>query len=309
MPAYNVERSIEIERPAQEVIDYLSDFRHWPIWSPWLIMEPDCEVTYQGTPGEVGAGYHWSGKLVGEGRMTLASRSDSELRIPLEFIRPFRSNAQADFHILPLNGRTQVTWTLSAKLPFFLFFLKATMEQSLGMDYERGLRMLKSQLETGSIPSQMTLIGRRSQPSMVYLALRGEAPAAELSSLIPAQFEQLHEYCQQHDIQVTGAPFTLYEYMDMKTSVNSVRNAFPIAERVAVTEPFICSELDACETYVVSHRGAYPFVGNAWAMAFFAARHFKVKLAKQPVGFEHYLSDPQTVPAEQLETEIVLIAR
>lgn len=309
MPAYHVKRTIQIKKPPEEVVAFLSDFRNWPVWSPWLIMEPECEVTYQGEPGQIGAGYHWSGSMVGEGRMTLTGRSDSALQIPLEFIRPFRSKAQADFSITPWESGSRVTWTLDAKLPFFMFFLKNTLELSLGMDYERGLKMLKCQMETGHIPSHLELIGRRSQSPVTYLALAGEVTIAELSSLIPAQFEQLNDYCRQHDISVTGAPFTLYYHMDMKTSVNTVRNCFPIAKRVAVSEPFMCDDIDGCETYVVKHRGGYPFVGNAWAFAMFAARHFKVRLTKRPVGFEHYIGDPQTEAPEDLITEVVLFAR
>lgn len=309
MPAYHVERTIDIRKEPQEIIEFLSDFTNWPGWSPWLVMEPDCIVTYQGTQGQIGAGYHWSGQLVGEGRMSLASRTDSALNIELEFIRPFRSKAQADFRVVPSKSGSRVTWMLDAKLPFFMFFLKATLEQGLGMDYERGLKMLKSQLETGTIPSQLELVGRRAQPGMTYLALSGEVSIAELSSLIPAQFRQLEAYCREHDIEVIGPPFTLYYDMDMKTSINSVRNGFPIRKPVSVTEPFICDELDECETYVVRHQGAYPFIGNAWAFAMFAARHYKIKLSKSPVGFEWYIGDPETEPTETLATEIILFTR
>ena len=80
MPAYQVKRTIDIEKPAAEILDFLSDFKSWPSWSPWLIMEPECNVTYHGTQGEVGAGYHWVGNMVGEGKMTLREKNERHAR-------------------------------------------------------------------------------------------------------------------------------------------------------------------------------------------------------------------------------------
>lgn len=76
MPAYNVTRTKLIAKTLPEVLDFISDFQTWPSWSPWLIMEPECSVRYHGTQGDVGAGYHWLGELVGEGRMTLQEKTD-----------------------------------------------------------------------------------------------------------------------------------------------------------------------------------------------------------------------------------------
>ncbi|MDW3190613.1 SRPBCC family protein, partial [Vibrio sp. Vb0932] len=43
MLAYQVSKSIEINKSQSEIIDYLKDFKNWPEWSPWIILEPSCE--------------------------------------------------------------------------------------------------------------------------------------------------------------------------------------------------------------------------------------------------------------------------
>jgi hypothetical protein len=309
MPQYHVEKSIHINKPANEIIEYLSDFRSWPTWSPWLIMEPECPVTYQGTQGQVGAGYHWQGDLTGEGKMRLREKTASILDVELEFIKPFKSLATATFHIKPSGDGSEVTWLLDAKLPFFLFFMKKSLEIGLGMDYARGLKMLKSLLETGEINSSMDLIGRRRLDEIHYVALAGEAKTDQLGQLIESDYKKLHTLFQEKNIQASAAPITLYEKMDMETSLCSVRNIFPVATPVAVEPPFLSGSISGGDSYVVKHTGEYQFVGNAWSYAMFAARHHKVKTLKKPAGFEWYISDPQEEDAKSLVTEIVLFAK
>jgi hypothetical protein len=48
---------------------------------------------------------------------------------------------------------------MDSKQPFFQFFLKGMMTSLIGMDYERGLRMLKDYVETGSVPSTLEFPG------------------------------------------------------------------------------------------------------------------------------------------------------
>lgn len=309
MPAYRVVRSIPIAKKPEEINEFLADFTSWPSWSPWLIMEPECKVVFEGEKGAVGSSYHWTGNMVGEGKMTLLTKTPQIIDCDLEFIKPFKSHAKAAFHLKEEGEGTLVTWTLDANLPFFMFFLKKMMEQSLGMDYERGLKMLKSLIETGSIPSQLKLVGKRSQPAMHYVGIDQVAKIPQLSEIIPADFKKISQMLKEAAVESSGAPFTLYYSMDMDTGVNTLRNCIPVATRVDVAEPFVCESIQPCDTYVVQHSGAYQFVGNAWAFAMFAARHFKVKLKKKPVGYEYYSDDPETTEEKDLLTEIVLFAK
>lgn len=70
MPKFHVQRSIEINAARAEVFRRVADFSTWQIWSPWLIAEPDANVTVSDDPSAVGATYAWDGEVVGAGQMT-----------------------------------------------------------------------------------------------------------------------------------------------------------------------------------------------------------------------------------------------
>ncbi len=309
MPAYHVERTILIEKPITEVNRYIANFGNWQHWSPWLIMEPSATVTLHGNQNDVGAGYHWVGKLIGEGKMTLQRLTETDLDIALEFIKPFKSHAMANFRLQADGDSTRVTWLLDASLPWFMFFLKNMLQTSLGMDYDRGLAMLKSVLETGDVPSQLELIGKENQAGRYYVGIARQAKTAELPTIIPQDFQTIADWLNSNNVESAGPPFTLYYDMDIHTTVNTLHNGIPVDSPVDVAAPLVCEQLPASPVYKIKHTGDYEFMANAWAYAMFCARNYKVKLKKKPVGYENYVSDPTTTDAKDLVTEVVLFTK
>lgn len=47
----HVERSLLIDAPPTEIYPMVSDLRQWDAWSPWAKMDPDAEMTINGTEG------------------------------------------------------------------------------------------------------------------------------------------------------------------------------------------------------------------------------------------------------------------
>nr|MBX2883681.1 SRPBCC family protein [Granulosicoccus sp.] len=158
MPEMSVHSSETIDASASTVMAALEDFRTWPVWSPWLYTEPDATVTYEGEAGKPGHGYQWQGNKVGAGSMSLQSRDERNLHLDLEFLKPFKSQADVSFALdSPTPESTTVTWTMDSKLPFFMFFYKATMVGMIRSDYRRGLMMLKDYLEHGEVLSNVKI--------------------------------------------------------------------------------------------------------------------------------------------------------
>lgn len=153
--SYRVSRSINIQRPAAQVFEYLKYLKNQDQWSPWDRKDPNMKKSYQGTDGEPGFVAHWEGnKEVGTGEQELKAiipgkRVESELR----FLKPFKSTSDAWLELsTPNPGITTVEWGFTGKntFPFSVMSHFVSMDKMIGKDFEEGLRNLKEQLEEKS---------------------------------------------------------------------------------------------------------------------------------------------------------------
>ncbi len=311
MLSYQVYKTIHIAQPAQDILSFLADFKNWPSWSPWLIQEPDCPLTYSGEQGHVGCGYDWNGTMVGAGGMTLKAIESNRLVMALNFLKPFKSSAEVTFEVSPNETGCNVTWTMASKVPWFLFFLKGMFKNWIGMDYQRGLLMLKSQLETGAVHSRVEILGQQPWPDTHYIGFNGRAALPELGPVMQNHYERLNAYLAEHGIQAAGAPFAVYHRMDMKTTVSEFTSCVPVADHSLPLGPadMVRGRLPACNSFVIRHTGEYPYLGNAWATAMSASRFYKAKVKRVPMGIERYENDPLETPARDLITDVVLLGK
>ena len=43
---FRVRRSLEVEAPIEAAYAAVLDLKSWPMWSPWLMHEPDAQIVY-----------------------------------------------------------------------------------------------------------------------------------------------------------------------------------------------------------------------------------------------------------------------
>lgn len=150
---YAVSRSVEIERPAAEVFDYLRYLKHQDEWSPWGKRDPDMKKDFVGTDGQVGAISKWEGnKEVGTGEQEITCIEDGRrVETELRFIKPWKSTSDAFMEVEPIGtGRSKVRWgfTGSNGFPMRIMMLFTSMDKMIGKDFEEGLQSLKARMES-----------------------------------------------------------------------------------------------------------------------------------------------------------------
>ena len=150
---FGVTRSATIAASPATVFAHVNDFKKWKAWSPWERLDPSMQRTYEGTPEGVGAIYRWVGNSqVGSGNMTITeSRPGESIRIAMEFIKPFASQATAEFAFAAAgDGKTTVTWTMSgsnSNIVCKAVGLFMDMEKMVGDQFAEGLRNLTAVAE------------------------------------------------------------------------------------------------------------------------------------------------------------------
>ncbi len=148
---YTVERSTSIQAAPASIYARIADFQRWRDWSPWDDLDPHLQRTYSGPEAGPGATYTWVGnRQVGEGRMEITEAVEpSQVKIALDFLKPFKSSSTTTFDLVPEGEGTRVTWTMigAKTLMIRVMGLFRSMDKMIGPDFEKGLERLKAVAE------------------------------------------------------------------------------------------------------------------------------------------------------------------
>lgn len=149
---YLIERSVIINKPKQEVFNYVKLMRNQDYFSKWVMKDPGMKKDFKGTDGTEGFIYAWDSvdKNAGAGEMEIKKIKDGE-RIDMEirFERPMKAVSDATFVLESSGSQTNTRWSFKSemKYPFNVMMLLVNFEKLLGKDMETSLAMLKTNLE------------------------------------------------------------------------------------------------------------------------------------------------------------------
>ncbi|OEK04385.1 SRPBCC family protein [Roseivirga misakiensis] len=301
MPKTNIQRSKQINAPVEKVFPLLNDFNHWPAWSPWLIMEPGVSVTVR----EDAKYYKWKGNRTGQGNMTITGEVPNEsIDYDLEFLTPWKSQAKVRFELKPNADGCEVTWYMFGSLPFFMFWMKKMMEAFVGMDYERGLNLLKEYAEDGAVKSKLEFKGETSFEGTHYVGVNSTCNMDRIGEQMANDFGKLHGFMQGNEGVTFGNAFCIYHKWDMVKGQVNYTACIGTDGAVSTSNGLTTGQVPASKMYVLRHVGPYEHLGNAWSTLESMKRAKEFKHAKGIHPFEVYVNDPQEVSPEDLITDV-----
>ncbi len=148
---YILEREIVINKPTQEVYDYVKYLKNQDNYSSWNMIDPTMTHSYQGTDGTVGFISAWESKKMGNGeqeikQLTDGARVDTELR----FKGAFASVAPVYMTTVSVSDtQTKVKWGMTGHMAYPMNFMRVFMDMDkiIGNEYAKGLSNLKATLE------------------------------------------------------------------------------------------------------------------------------------------------------------------
>ncbi|MCS1411947.1 MAG: hypothetical protein M2R45_05149 [Verrucomicrobia subdivision 3 bacterium] len=301
MPKFSIEKSATIDAPIEKVHASVRDFRQWPTWSPWLIAEPECQISY----ADDGNSYRWDGSIVGSGSMEVTDEeSPTAIQYKLTFLKPWKQISGVQFSFQKRDGGTEATWRMDGSLPFFMFWMKSMMTALVGMDYERGLKMLKDFIETGSVPSQLDFLGSNSQTGFHYVGVKTQCTILDLGDRMAADLKKIQEWFNENNLQPAVNAFSIYHRWELVKGITEYTTGFPISASPGnLPSDFISGDFPTCNVYSIRHTGPYRHLGNAWASGMFRGRAKVFAQSKKIHPFETYENDP----FETAENELITV--
>ncbi|MEO5790231.1 MAG: SRPBCC family protein [Gelidibacter sp.] len=150
---YTVQKEIVINKPKQEVFDYIKYLKNQDNYSKWNSIDPYMKKSYSGTDGTVGFVARWESDNdeVGWGEQEIKAINEGErLDFELRFLKPFEATEPAFMTTESIAyNQTKVTWGFNGHMnyPTNIWLLFMDFEKMIGDDLQSGLSKLKIELE------------------------------------------------------------------------------------------------------------------------------------------------------------------
>lgn len=139
---------ITINKPNQEVYDYIKYLKNQDNFGTWNQMDPAMKKSYEGTDGTVGFAYSWDSDkfMVGKGKQVITNLVEGQKMESDLFFADMEDPAKSVITTTAEGpDKTKVTWNVVGKSPYpsnimNLFF-------NMDGEFEKGLQNLKNELE------------------------------------------------------------------------------------------------------------------------------------------------------------------
>jgi len=148
---YAVEREITINKPKQEVFDYLKLMKNQVYYNKWTMKDPGSVKEFRGTDGTPGFVVAWDSKDsdVGKGEQEIKNINEgNRINYEIRFEKPFEGIADIQFITEATSAtQTKVKWTFAGKNKYPMNLMNLFIDGMLGKDMNASLNNLKAVLE------------------------------------------------------------------------------------------------------------------------------------------------------------------
>lgn len=293
----SISRTIAVKSQKETVLKKIGDFRCFhDEWSPWTRIEPEMEVDYKGTPGEMGHYYFWKGTKdsVGTGSMEIDSVLNNGYRHALVFSSPQESKAITWFLVNEKDSLLEIEWKMEMQIPFpgRAFMLFMNMDKMIGPDFESGLNNLKTALESGNDNELYNgyKITVENWEEKTFVGIKGEMKIDSLKSFFSKNFNAIFKKLGESKLQATGAPTAIYYKWDVNNNETEAAAVMQVMKG-AIIKNIDSFVTDASKVLTINYYGNYDKIGDVHIAM---DEYIKHKKLTQGIVLESYISGPQT---------------
>lgn len=301
MPLMKIVKTKHINAPVERVYSIIADLGQWQAWSPWLIMDPSTKVDVKSRKD-----YSWEGSRTGSGNMQIVNEVENQsVDYNLNFLKPWKSKAKTRMEVKESNEGTEVSWHMDSTLPWFMFWMKKTMETYIGMDYDRGLNLLKDYVEDGKVHSQLNFLGESNYNGSNYVYIKERTTIEEMPERMKSNFEDLMTFAHHTKGMRPQDAICIYHKFDAVKNVceysagvpyDTLPNDLPSHYKLGKQEP--------TKIYTLEHVGPYEHLGNAWSTLQAMIRSKELKIVKGYHPFETYGNSPKDTHPHELISRV-----
>lgn len=146
--AYSSESEIVINKPKQQVFDYIKMVKNQDHFGKWQLSDPEMKTEEEGVDGTVGYKYSWDSEKLGKGAQIITNIVEGERMESDMFFLDFNDDAHHAYVITEAQSddKTLVKWGIKGETPYPFNFL--TLFSNMDDDFKVGLENLKKIVES-----------------------------------------------------------------------------------------------------------------------------------------------------------------
>lgn len=146
---YSVTEEIVVNKPKQEVFDYVKYVKNVNKFNKWALEDPNQKVAYKGTDGTVGFISAWDSDKGSKGEQEIKHLTEGErVEWELRFEKPFAGVSPSVMTTQAAgDNQTKVTWKFDGHMPYPMNFMCLFVDGMMSKSMSESLVLLKQQLE------------------------------------------------------------------------------------------------------------------------------------------------------------------
>lgn len=304
----HVERSVDIQRPANTLFTLLNRPDSFPAWSPWVSLDPELSYHFAGPASGVGARLEWSGnpRLVGKGWLEIVESSPASL-VGMKLVVLRQLKADTAFTVERIAGGSRVSWALDTDVTegqglfgaLVSRYFGLVYDNWLGGDFDQGLQRLKAYAE--SLPaadfSGLEVAFVDAAPMDVLVVSRPGGTGSHAASMASA-YREITAFMAENGIEMSAQPLALTRIAE--DGSRRFEAVIPVqAADVPGSANVAWGRSPSGPAVRTVYRGAYDGLDRTYGKlaAWMAAHGYRAG----PVSWEQYISDPaETAEAERV---------
>lgn len=260
---YEIQVTHQTELSEQRLFRYVENLENFQDWNPWQATSSNHKL--DSISKGKGAKVFWSGNTAS----ITASQPNDSISIQLEIDGEVYATKM---YFNNKNGSTAILWKINGNLSFTekaQLFFQGTPETLIAPDFDKGLRAIvhhiNESLESYSIKSEnLTLF-----PETIYIKQMVESNIENLGDKIFQSMEHLNTFAKNFELEPYGAPFTMFENIDLQSGHVKFAVCMPIKNffSTAAGSDVVCEQIEAFHGFKVVLNGDYIHSDKAWKEA------------------------------------------
>jgi uncharacterized protein YndB with AHSA1/START domain len=147
---YTIEREIIINKPINEVFNYIILIKNQENYNVWVMKDPNVKIAYQGIDGTEGFTSTWEGnKQAGKGEQEIKKIDNlKSINIEIRFEKPFQNIGQTYMETSIIDeNQTVLKYKMTGRNKFPFNLINLFIDGLLGKDLQQSLINMQQILE------------------------------------------------------------------------------------------------------------------------------------------------------------------